>query len=125
MTLTKLGSRLKAESHKTAIYEISGRYLGVVVDAVIVFTLFGVGVVMIAGAGSTLNQQFGFSPFIGSLIMMLLVMLTMMLKVDKVVAVIGSITPFLILALIIISVYSIFTLDMPFSELNPIAQQQE
>src|SRR5699024_3369459 len=57
MTLTSLGSRMKAQSHKRVIYQISGKWLGVIVDAVIVFTLFGVGVVMIAGAGSNLNQQ--------------------------------------------------------------------
>ncbi|MFD2132755.1 hypothetical protein ACFSKI_16235 [Pseudogracilibacillus auburnensis] len=125
MTLTKVGSRLQTNSHKNAIYEISGRFLGIIVDAIIVFTLFGVGVVMIAGAGSTLNQQFGLAPFVGSLILVVLLILTMMLKVDKVVAVIGSITPFLILALIIISVYSLFTMDASFNELNPIAQQQE
>src|SRR5690625_3978006 len=105
MILTKIGSRLKAESHKNAIYEISGRYLGIIVDAVIIFTLFGVGVVMIAGAGSTLNQQFGLPVFVGSLIMTILVMLSMMLTVDKVVAVIASITPFLLLFIVIISVY--------------------
>lgn len=125
MTLTRVGSRLKAESHKDAIYAISGRYLGIIVDAIIVFTLFGVGVVMVAGAGSTINQQFGLAPFVGSLIMTILLMLTMMLKVNKVVAIIGSITPFLILALIVISVYSIFTMDASFAELNPIAKQQE
>src|SRR5690625_2552953 len=78
MTLTKLGSRLKADSHKVAIYEISGRYLGFIVDAIIVFTLFGVGVVMIAGAGSTLNQQFGLPVFVGSIIMTVIVALAMM-----------------------------------------------
>src|SRR5690625_1512544 len=125
MTLTKLGSRLKADSHKVAIYEISGRYLGFIVDAIIVFTLFGVGVVMIAGSGSTLHQQFGFPIFVGSLIMTILVMLAMMLNVDKVIAIIASITPFLLLFIVIISVYSIFTMDLSFAELNPIAVKQE
>src|SRR5690625_5044745 len=106
MTLTKLGSRLKATSHKKAIYAISGRYLGYVVDAIIIFTLFGVGVVMIAGAGSTVNQQFGLPVFIGSLIMTILVMLAMTLKVDKVIGVIASITPFLLIFIMIISIYS-------------------
>src|SRR5690625_4659465 len=46
MTLVKLGSRMRTTSHKDAIYKISGRYLGVIVDYVIIFTLFGVGVVM-------------------------------------------------------------------------------
>lgn len=125
MTLTRLGSRTQTTSHKEVIYKISGRYLGLIVDAVIIFTLFGVGVVMIAGAGSILNQQFGLAPVVGSVIMILLVILTVMLNVQRVVAVIGSITPFLILATIIIGVYSLFTLDLSFSELEPLAKMQE
>jgi len=125
MTLTKIGSRLQALSHKDAIYTISGRWLGIIVDAILVFTLFGVGVVMVAGAGSLLNQQFDFPIFVGSLIMIILVMLTMLLQVNKVVGVIGSITPFLILAVIAAAIYSISTMDMSFNELNPIALEQD
>ncbi|HLR70112.1 MAG TPA: hypothetical protein VK085_01625 [Pseudogracilibacillus sp.] len=125
MTLTKLGSRLQAESHKKAIYEISGRYLGIIVDIVIIFTLFSVGVVMIAGAGSTVHQQFGLPVFVGSLIMTILVILALMLKVDKVIGVIASITPFLLLFIVIISVYSLFTMELSFAELKPIAESQE
>jgi uncharacterized membrane protein YkvI len=123
MTLTKLGSHMQTSSHKKAIYKISGRYLGVVVDYVIIFTLFCVGVVMIAGAGSTLHQQFGLDSFIGSAIMTILVILTIMLNVDRVIAIIGSITPFLVLAIILICVYSLLSMDMSFAELNPIAKQ--
>lgn len=125
MVLTNIGSKLKAESHKTAIYKISGRYLGVIVDVIIIFTLFGVGVVMIAGAGSTLNQQFGLPVFIGSLVMTVLVALAMMMKVDKVIGVIASITPFLLIFIIIISVYSLSTMDASFATLNPVAESQD
>lgn len=124
MTLTKIGSKLQTSSHKEAIYKISGKYLGVVVDAVIIITLFGVGVVMVAGAGSTMNQQFGMPMFLGSLIMILLILATMLLKVDKVVAVIGSITPFLILAVVIGSIYSLTSMDTTFNEMEPIALEQ-
>lgn len=122
MMLTSVGSRLKVDSHKEAIYTISGPYLGIVVDAVIVFTLFGVGVVMIAGAGSTLNQQFGLPTFIGSLIIVIIIALAMMLKLDKVLSVIASITPFLLLFIIIISVYSFLSLEGSFTELEAVAQ---
>lgn len=125
MNLTMLGSRIQATSHKEVIYQISGRYLGIIVDYIIIFTLFGVGVVMIAGAGSSLHQQFGLTPFIGSLFMTILVLLTVMLNVQKVIAVIGSITPFLILAVVLISIYSLLTMDISFSELNPIAKEQK
>jgi len=125
MSLTKIGSRLQAISHRDTIYTISGRWLGLIVDAVLVFTLFGVGVVMIAGAGSLLNQQFGLPLFAGSLIMIILVMLTMLLQVNKVIGVIGSITPFLILAVVVAAIFSLITMDASFSELNPIAKQQD
>lgn len=123
MTLTRVGSRLQTTSHREAIYTISGRYLGVVVDYIIVFTLFGVGVVMIAGAGSILHQQFSIPSFIGSLIMTLLIIMTGMLNVEKVIAVIGSVTPFLIITLVLISIYSLMTMDLSFSELHLFAKE--
>lgn len=124
MMLTKIGSRLQTTSHRKAIYTISGRYLGVLIDYIIVFTLFGVGVVMVAGAGSILHQQFGLDPYIGSLLLIGLVILTVMLNVQKVIGVIGSITPFLVLAIVLIALYSLFTFDLSFTELSPIAKEQ-
>lgn len=125
MILTKIGSRIQTISHREAVYKVSGNYvLGLIVDIIIIITLFGVGVVMIAGAGSAFNQQFGIPTAIGSLIMTFLIVVTMMLKVDKVVSVIGGVTPFLMIALMIIAIYSIFTMDTPFSQLNEIAKQQ-
>src|SRR5699024_11292680 len=117
MTLTKVGSRLQTLSHKEAIYTISGRWLGYIVDAILIFTLFGVGVVMVAGGGSSLNQQFGLPVFVGSLLLVILIMLAMTLKLDKVIAVIGSVTPFLLIAIVGIAIYSLITMDMSFSEL--------
>src|SRR5699024_10908743 len=72
MSLTKIGSRLKMLTYKNAIYTISGRWLGYIVHAILIFTLFGVGVVMVAGAGSSLNQQFGLPVFVGSLLLVIL-----------------------------------------------------
>ncbi|WP_368654080.1 hypothetical protein AB4Y30_03300 [Ornithinibacillus sp. 4-3] len=125
MNLVMLGSRLQTTSHKEVIYKISGRYLGYIVDAIIIFTLFGVGVVMVAGAGATLNQEFGLTPFLGSLLLTILILLTVMLNVEKVIAIIGGITPALIAAVVLISIYCIFTFDKPLDELNEIAVQQK
>ncbi|MCC4263743.1 hypothetical protein LL240_04650 [Oceanimonas baumannii] len=125
MMLTWLGSRTQTRSHKAVVYQISGRYLGVIVDGVIIFTLFGVGVVMIAGAGSTLHQQFELAPMIGSVLMTLMIGATLMLNVNRVVGLIGSITPFLVLALLLICIYSLFAMDRSFAELAPIAESVE
>ena len=50
--------------------------------------------------------------------MTVLILFAGMLKVEGVVKVIGNITPFLIVFIVIISVYSFFTVDTSFAELN-------
>lgn len=122
MLLVWLGSYTKTKSHKDVIYRISGRYLGTVIDFILIFTLFGVGVVMLAGAGSNLNQQFGLPIFVGTTLMTILVLLTGFLKVNRVVSIIGSITPILIIFVICIAIYSLLTMDGTFASLNEVAQ---
>jgi len=124
MNLTKLGSRMQTTSHKEVVYGISGKFLGRIVDGIIILTLFGVGVVMIAGAGSIFSQQFGLSATLGSTVMAIIVILTIMLNVQKVIAIIGGVTPFLILAVILIAIYSLSTMETSFSELNSLALKQ-
>ncbi|RDW15738.1 hypothetical protein CWR48_18555 [Oceanobacillus arenosus] len=125
MTMTRIGSRMQATSHRDAIYKISGKFLGTIIDYIIIFTLFGVGVVMIAGGGSILNQQFGLPLFVGNLLLIALVILTAMLNVSRVVKVIGGITPFLIIAIIILFIFSIVTMDASLAALDPIAKQHD
>src|SRR5699024_12250382 len=103
---------------------IIGKFLCILVISIIVITLFGVGIFMFAGAGSTIKQQFDMPVFLCSLIMIILMIATMLLKVDKVVAVIGSITPFLILAVVVVSIYSLTTMDTTFEEMEPFALKQ-
>lgn len=124
MSLTRLGSRLQTISHKEAIFGISGKIIGTIVDYIIILTLFGVGVVMIAGAGSIFSQQFGLPAVLGSTVMAVIVMITIMLNVQKVIAIIGSITPFLVLAVMVLAIYSLSTMDSSFAVLNPIAKEQ-
>ena len=126
MMLVWLGSKFDTDSHKVVIHNITGKslfgkLLGWIIHLVIIFTLFGVGVVMIAGAGSNLNQQFGVPSLVGTLLMTVLIILAGMLKVEGVVKVIGNITPFLIIFILIISIYSFLTTNVPFSELNTIS----
>ncbi|MBN8235267.1 hypothetical protein JF544_08385 [Halobacillus kuroshimensis] len=125
MMLTRLGTRMKADSHKEAVHRVSGwRWLGWVVDAVIIFTLFGVGVVMIAGAGSIPSQQFGIPAITGVIFMCVIVTAALLLNVDKVVKIIGSITPFLILTVVVISIYSVMSMDKSFAVLEATALKQ-
>lgn len=124
MNLTQLGSRLQTSSHKDVIYYICGRYLGIVVDVIITFFLFGVTVVMMAGAGSIFEQQFGIPSIVGNIVMTLLTILTVCLNVQKVISIIGLITPFLLALVIIIAGYSFVTMDVSFYELQQIVDKQ-
>lgn len=125
MSLTRLGSRMQTTSHKEAVYGIGGKIGGFIMDGIIILTLFGVGVVMIAGAGSIFSQQFGLPAVLGNTVMALIVMATIMLNVQKIIAIIGSITPFLVVMVIGLALYSLLTMDASFAALEPIAKEQD
>lgn len=124
MILTKLGSRLQTDSHKEVIYKISGRYLGVLIDFILIFILFGIGIVMISGSGSIFKQQFGMPHFVGTTLMTALILITILSNVDRVVKVIAMVTPFLILGVFVLFIYSIGTMDHSFAALERVATKQ-
>ena len=124
MNLTQLGSRLQTDSHKDVIYHICGRYLGVAVDFIITFFLFGVTVVMLAGSGSIFEEQFGIPSIVGNIIMAVLTILTVTLNVQRLITIIGLVTPFLLIMVIIIAAYSIFTMGIDFSEVQKLTEKQ-
>lgn len=125
MTLTKLGSKTHATSHSDVIYNISGRFLGRLIDYILIIALFGFGVVMIAGSGSTFHQQFGFPPLLGSGLMIIFIMISVSGHVERVVKVIGSITPFLIASVLFLGIYSIVTKDLSFAQLHQLTMEQK
>ena len=125
MMLTRMGSIMKVQSHNEAIYKLSGPFLGRIVDWILILTLFGVGVVMVAGAGSLGSQFLNLPPFVGSLVMTILIVLTVLMPIQRVISLIGSITPFLIVALVVICVYSLFTYSQDLDVLEPIATSIE
>lgn len=125
MMLTRMGSIMKVQSHNEAIYKLSGPFLGRIVDWILILTLFGVGVVMVAGAGSLGSQFLNLPPFVGSLVMTTLIVLTVLMPIQRVISLIGSITPFLIVVLVVICVYSLFTYSQDLDVLEPIATSIE
>lgn len=124
MNLTQLGSRLQTDSHKDVIYHICGKYLGMAVDFIITFFLFGVAVVMLAGSGSIFEEQFGIPSMAGNIIMAVLTILTVCLNIQKVISIISLVTPFLLLMVVIISVYALSTMGLDFPEVQKLAESQ-
>lgn len=73
---------------------------------------------MIAGSGSTFNQSFNIPTWLGALIMTIIIYLTLLLDFNKIVRALGIVTPFLIVMVILIAVYYLFTGNISIAEVN-------
>lgn len=107
----QLGSYFHASEHNQVFRNITHPFISRILDVAVVLTLFAVGFVMLAGAGSNMEQQFGWPAWVGSLLMLVLVLITGMLDVDKVSQIIGLLTPTLIIAVLFAGTYTL--LHMP------------
>ncbi|AZC16220.1 hypothetical protein [Pseudomonas sp. CMR5c] len=125
MALASLGSRLRAASHKDVVHALCGRHLGALVDLMITFFMFAVTVVMLAGGGALLEQQFGIPAITGSVLVTLVVVAIVCLDVHKVIGMIGAVTPFLIITAVGIALYGAATRHLDFEQLDHLASQQQ
>ncbi|MBH0308842.1 hypothetical protein Q9R35_07620 [Alcaligenes sp. AB3] len=121
MAVGELSQVSVSHSFKEGLYLICGPRLGVVVDIMITFFMYAIAVVMFAGGGSLMEQQWGVPAQYGSIAVMLITVLIVFLRVDRVMAFIGSVTPFLVLMMIFLCIYSWNTRDLPLEELDVIA----
>lgn len=105
--LLSLGSHYLATDHSDVFDEITNKFISKFMDLSLIFTCFVIGFVMIAGAGSNLNQAFGVNVNIGRIICALLIIVVGMMDFDKVSQVIGSFTPFIVGFVLIGSIYTL------------------
>lgn len=109
MQIARMSSSMKASSHKEVLTSLFGAKAGFVIDLVLSFFLFGVGVVMLAGSGSIFAQQYNMPPLFGGVLLSVLVIATLCLRVRGIVNTISAIMPVLLLLVMVITVYSLFT----------------
>ncbi|ACP32713.1 YkvI family membrane protein [Corynebacterium aurimucosum] len=107
----QLGSYFHASEHNQVFRNITHPIISRILDVAVILTLFAVGFVMLAGAGSNMQQQFGWPAWVGSLLMLVMVLITGMFDVDKVSQVIGLLTPTIIIAVLFVGIYTL--LHMP------------
>jgi len=104
-----LGRRFKARSHLEIIQHAGGRYLGLIIDAVITFFLFGALTAMTAGSGAIFAEQFGLPYFLGSLVMVLVTVFTVLLGIHGVLSAISFVVPFLLISVLGLGIASLVT----------------
>ncbi|NYT83478.1 hypothetical protein H0A70_18510 [Alcaligenaceae bacterium] len=123
--IARMSTQLQASSHKEVLRILFGHKAGTVMDVLLTFFLYGVGVAMLAGTGSLFQQQFGFSPLIGGAFMAALVILTLCMNVKRIIDLVSAATPILMCMVIVITVYSLFTINASTDELLLLSHQQE
>ena len=123
MQIARLRSKMQANSHKEVLYILFGARLGWVVDVVLSFFLYGVGVVMLAGSGSIFAQQYDLSPLFGGALMAVLVIATLCMNVKRIIDLISAVMPFLLAMVLIITTYSIFSYNAPIETLDAVARE--
>ncbi len=102
-----LGKKLNSRSHLEIIKYSGGKWVGTIIDFIITFFLFGALTAMIAGTGALFQQQFQIPEIWGNLLMAVLTAITVLTGINGVINSISFVVPFLLTAVIGISIFSI------------------
>ena len=118
----QLGSYYRSDNHDVVFEQIARPALRRIIDVVLVFSAFTMGFVMLAGAGANLEQQFGLPSWVGGALCAVLVVLTAFLNFDRIMNVIGVFTPIIMVAIVVLMIYSLVTPHASVAELDAAAR---
>ena len=107
--LLDYGFKHKGADDFSAFRTFCGKYLGTFMEWFTILFCFLVGIIMVSGAGATLNQYFGVPQIVGSGLMALLVLISALFGLRRIVDILGSIGPVTIVFLIVLAVYALAT----------------
>lgn len=116
------GSYFRSNDHFEVLSQIAGPTTNKILDISLIISCFVVGFVMIAGAGSNLNEQFGLPSWLGALICAGLVIFVSFLDFEKITGVIGIFTPIIFIMIMIIAVYTFVGQSFDIEELEAISK---
>lgn len=120
--LLQLGSHYLANDHSEVFDEITNKFISKFMDISLILTCFIIGFVMIAGAGSNLNQAFGAPRWLGAVICTGLIIGVGMLDFSKVSKVIGSFTPLIVIFTLLASIYTFTNYKVDWQAVNQLAK---
>ena len=113
-----IGKTVKLRSSNDIFVYLFGDYIGGIFKVLIpVFSLCSF-VVMISGAGASINQFYGIDKSIGVIILAILSLISVIMGIEKVIYILGNIGPIVIIIVISISV---ITISKNYSQLPNIA----
>lgn len=118
LLILRLGWKLNAKSYREVTQYAGGRFVGGIIDGVIIFFLFGALTAMAAGAGAIFSEQFGLPHWLGSLLMVGVSIITVILGVGVVVNSISFVVPILLVSVLGISVTALIRNSIDLQEVS-------
>ena len=103
-----LASKENLDSPNDVFKVFAGDKIGGLYKYIALITLFLTYAVMVAGAGATIQQQFGLPVYIGSGFMYMTSALTVMLGMDKITNILGNIGPTIAVFAIVLGLLSLY-----------------
>ena len=100
------GSYFRATEHTRVFGAVSDGLSSKIMDWSAIACMFSVGFVMFAGAGSNLEQAYGWPIYVGGVSMLIIMLLVGRLDVDKISVILGLVTPLLIIFVLIASIWT-------------------
>src|SRR5699024_9704705 len=114
--VAKIGTAFDAQNHESTLDYLFGIAFIKIVDYLLIFFLFSISDDMFAGSGSTFQESFGVSSWLGALIMVIAIYITLLMDFNKIVRALVFVTPFLIVLVVIIAGYFLFYGSISFGE---------
>lgn len=120
--MVTFGCYYRADNHEEVFSAITHPVITKILDIVLVIGSFAMGFVMVAGAGSNLQQEFSISPWIGSLLCSAVIVVVAFLDFDKITSVLGIFTPVMIVMILLITAYTFIGKTYDFAALETAAR---
>ncbi|HDG8500696.1 TPA: hypothetical protein PBS81_002433 [Staphylococcus aureus] len=122
MIVMHTGHHLKSKNHSDSINYFLYPSIARGFDIILTMFMLSLAIIMTAGGASTIHQSFNLPYWLSALILVVFILATLFLKFDRLIAVLGGVTPFLIAIVIMITVYYFTTSHLDFTAANNDAQ---
>ena len=124
-SLLDVGHSVKFKSNSDVFVHYCGKYIGTFFKGFIIIFMFSTFVVMISGTGATMNQYYGLNKYIGSFSMAVLAVVSVLMGLNKVIDILGSIGPVIVIVSITIGAITLFNNFEALSQVDNIVSNLE
>lgn len=115
------GYNLNAHNHTGPIKYYLPKRIATLFDIILTLFLLALAMIMTAGGVSTIHESFNIPYALSSVLLISIILITLFLKFERLIAILGMVTPFLVIIVTIIAMYYLMTGSLSFSDPNQYA----